>query len=154
MGLRHTLAPVDQREQLLISLQLGKCFVINILLFHQLHTKSIRYLLLNLTCLLLSFICLVLVTPSMGSNPYLDVSKVYSWSYLVKTSKVMKALNLTNIQIILGYCPSLVFWYFINTTAYHLGHCKPSSPSTKELHGLSTYRFCLEEVLIRALGKS
>ena len=33
---------------------------------------------------------------------------------------------------------SLLFWHFINTTAYHLGQYKPSFPSTtKELHGVS-----------------
>ena len=29
---------------------------------------------------------------------------------------------------------SLLFWYFINITAYHLGRYKPSSPVTKLLH--------------------
>ena len=29
---------------------------------------------------------------------------------------------------------SLLFCHFINTTAYHFGRYKPSSPSTKELH--------------------
>ena len=31
---------------------------------------------------------------------------------------------------------SLLFFIFINSTAYHLGRYKASPPSTKELHGL------------------
>ena len=32
------------------------------------------------------------------------------------------------------YALSLLFWHFINSTAYHLGRYAPSSPPTKELH--------------------
>ena len=38
-----------------------------------------------------------------------------------------------NCQTILAAL-SLLFWHFINTTAYHLGRYEPLSPSTKELH--------------------
>ena len=41
----------------------------------------------------------------------------------------------TNFAIVLRAL-SLVFWNFINTTSYHLGRYEPSSPTTKELHGL------------------
>ena len=35
---------------------------------------------------------------------------------------------------------SILFCNFINTTAWHLRRCKPSSPSSKEAHGLSNER--------------
>ena len=54
--------------------------------------------------------------------------------------------NLLNCQttlVIVLHALSLLFWHFINTTAYHLGRYKPLSPSTKkfndqedQMHGL------------------
>ena len=46
----------------------------------------------------------------------------------------------TNLVIVLRAL-SLLFWHFINTTAYHLGRYKPSTPCTNELHGKSYWRF-------------
>ena len=38
-------------------------------------------------------------------------------------------------HLVIALCAlSLLFWNFINTAAYHLGRCKPSSLSSKELH--------------------
>ena len=41
----------------------------------------------------------------------------------------------TNLVIVHNALP-LVFWHFVNTTAYHLCRYEPSSSPTKELHGL------------------
>ena len=51
-----------------------------------------------------------------------------------------------------GYCPwcSVPFCIFINTTAYHLGRYEPSTPSTKELHGLRLiHTTCIRCVRLR-----
>ena len=40
------------------------------------------------------------------------------------------------------YYWSFIFQHFIHTTAYHLGCYRPSSPHTKELHGLALVQNC------------
>ena len=44
----------------------------------------------------------------------------------------------TNLVVVLHALP-LLFWHFTNTSAYHLGYYKPSSPSTKEISAFARY---------------
>ena len=53
-----------------------------------------------------------------------------------------EGLSLHNFKInlvIALHALSLLFWHFLNTTAYHLGRHEPSS--TKELHDLEKVNF-------------
>ena len=50
-----------------------------------------------------------------------------------KRWRLVSAQCQTNLVIVL-LALSLLFLYFTNTAAYHLGRFEPSSPSTKELH--------------------
>ena len=44
----------------------------------------------------------------------------------------MSHISQTNLVIFL-HALSLLFWHFINITAYHFGRYEPSSPSNNEL---------------------
>ena len=85
-----------------------------------------------------------------GVGPFLTkiTVRVYIWKTGV-ASNCAKALwdevlylpnCQTNLVIVLRAL-SLLFRHFINTTAYHLGRYKPSTPCTNELHGKSYWRF-------------
>ena len=54
-----------------------------------------------------------------------------------------KGLYLPNCQtnwVFVLHVLSLMLWHCINTTAYHLGRYKSSSPSTKDLHDVALVR--------------
>ena len=52
----------------------------------------------------------------------------YSWNSLVKGDEVSYLPNCQTNLVIALHAPSLLFWHFINTTAYDLGRYMPSSP--------------------------
>ena len=50
------------------------------------------------------------------------------WSSFVEGDEVLYLPNCQTNLVIALHAPSLLFWHFINTTAYHLGRYEPSSP--------------------------
>ena len=61
---------------------------------------------------------------------------VKPWSSLVEGGEGSYLPNCQTTLVIALDALSILFCIFINITAYHLGRCEPSPPSTKELHGL------------------
>ena len=57
--------------------------------------------------------------------------------YLLTRLLFSRLAPLSNMYGLLTCMCSIIFWYVLYTTAYHLGQYDPSSPSTKELYGLS-----------------
>ena len=52
------------------------------------------------------------------------------WSSLVEGDEGLYMPNCQTNLVIAIHAPSLLFKHFINTTAYHLGRYKPSSPAS------------------------
>ena len=50
------------------------------------------------------------------------------WSSLVEGGEGLYLPNCQTNLVFALHAPSLLFWHFVNTTAYHLGRYKPSSP--------------------------
>ena len=70
-------------------------------------------------------------------------SLLFSWSSLERGDEGLYRSNSQTNLVMALHSLSLLFFYYINTTAYHLGRYKPSFPSTKELHAFfSLSLFC------------
>ena len=52
------------------------------------------------------------------------------WSFLVEGDEGLFLPNCQTNLLIALHAPSLLFWHFINTTAYHLGRYEASSPGS------------------------
>ena len=77
----------------------------------------------------------LLCGPTMEQTlSHLFDDRVYSWSSLVKGDEVSYLPNCQTNLVIALHAPSLLFWHFINTTAYDLGRYMPSSPVKAHSH--------------------
>ena len=66
-----------------------------------------------------------------------QLKNIQTWSSLVEGGKGSYLPNCQTTLVIALDALFLLFFIFINTTAYHLGRYEPSPPSTQELHELA-----------------